>query len=109
MSFKLIGAVGFGILLGMSFGAGGGHHSTTTGLSDLVGLGVPTAQARGRGRARGSGRRQVRRVSRRTSRRTSRRVARRTSIAGCSPWNNYWNCGGVYYAQSGGVYIVVNP
>lgn len=105
MSFRLLSAVGFGILLGMNFGAGGGHHSTPIGLSDLVGLGVSTAQARGRGRARGSGRRQVRRVSRRTS----RRVARRNSIAGCSPWNNYWNCGGVYYAQSGGVYIVVNP
>ena len=105
MSFRLIGAMGFGILLGVSFGAGGDRHSTTIGLSDLVGLGVPTAQARGRGSAR----RSTRRVSRRTSRRTSRRVARRTSIAGCSAWNNYWNCGGVYYVRSGGVYIVVNP
>jgi len=109
MSFRLIGAVGFGILLGMSFGTGGSHHSTTTGLSDLVGLGVPTAQARGRGRVRGSVHRRTRRGARRVVRRTTRRVVRRTAITGCSPWNNYWNCGGVYYVRSGDVYIVVNP
>ena len=52
-------------------------------------------------------------VSRRTSRRTTRRVAHRTSVSGCSPYRNYYNCGGVYYApqvQNGTtVYIVVNP
>ncbi len=52
-------------------------------------------------------------VSRRTSRRTARRVAYRNSVAGCSPYRAYYNCGGVYYApsvQNGAtVYIVVNP
>jgi hypothetical protein len=54
-----------------------------------------------------------RNVARRTSRRTTRRVANRTSIAGCSPYNAYYNCGGVYYrpvVESGTtVYVVVNP
>ena len=49
---------------------------------------------------------------RHVARRTSRRVSRRTSVAGCSPYNAYYNCGGVYYAPvvEGGatVYIVVN-
>jgi hypothetical protein len=57
--------------------------------------------------------RPARRVARRTSRRTTRRVARRTSIAGCSPYRAYYNCGGVYYQpiqESGStVYVVVNP
>ncbi len=57
--------------------------------------------------------RPARRVARRTSRRTTRRVARRTSIAGCSPYRAYFNCGGVYYQpvmESGTtVYVVVNP
>jgi hypothetical protein len=52
-------------------------------------------------------------VSRRTARRTTRRVAYRNSIAGCSPYRTYYNCGGVYYAptvQNGvTVYVVVNP
>ena len=52
-------------------------------------------------------------VSRRTARRTTRRVAYRQSIAGCSPYRAYYNCGGVYYApqvQNGAtVYVVVNP
>jgi len=52
-------------------------------------------------------------VARRTSRRTTRRVNYRQSVAGCSPYNNYYNCGGVYYApkvQDGvTVYVVVNP
>jgi hypothetical protein len=52
-------------------------------------------------------------VSRRTARRTTRRVAYRNSIAGCSPYRAYYNCGGVYYAptvQNGvTVYVVVNP
>ena len=52
-------------------------------------------------------------VSRRTARRTTRRVAYRNSIAGCSPYRAYYNCGGVYYAptvQDGvTVYVVVNP
>ena len=55
----------------------------------------------------------VRRTARRTGRRTARRVARRTSIAGCSPYRAYYNCGGVYYRPvvEGGatVYVVVNP
>ena len=56
---------------------------------------------------------QARRVSRRTSRRTTRRVNYRQSVAGCSPYNAYYNCGGVYYqpvVQDGTtVYVVVNP
>ena len=51
--------------------------------------------------------------ARRTARRTTRRVVRRTSVAGCTPYRAYYNCGGVYYApvQEGGttVYVVVNP
>ena len=54
-----------------------------------------------------------RNVARRTARRTTRRVVRRTSVAGCSPYRAYYNCGGVYYAPvvEGGVtvYVVVNP
>jgi hypothetical protein len=52
-------------------------------------------------------------VSRRTARRTTRRVVYRQSVAGCSPYRAYYNCGGIYYAptiQNGAtVYIVVNP
>jgi len=55
----------------------------------------------------------ARNTARRTSRRTTRRVVRRTSIAGCSPYNAYYNCGGVYYrpvVENGvTVYVVVNP
>ena len=71
-----------------------------------IDLTAPAAQAQNR-------RAQNRRISRRTSRRTSRRVARRHSIAGCSPYSTYYNCGGVYYrpiVENGTtVYIVVNP
>ena len=52
-------------------------------------------------------------TARRTARRTSRRVNRRQSIAGCTPYNAYYNCGGVYYqavTENGTtVYVVVNP
>jgi hypothetical protein len=52
-------------------------------------------------------------ASRRTARRTTRRVEYRQSIAGCSPYRSYYNCGGIYYAptvQNGTtVYVVVNP
>ncbi|PLX37720.1 MAG: hypothetical protein C0606_05440 [Hyphomicrobiales bacterium] len=52
-------------------------------------------------------------AGRRAVRRTTRRVVRRNSIAGCTPWNAYWNCGGVYYrpvVEKGvTVYVVVNP
>ncbi|SDR21204.1 hypothetical protein [Pseudovibrio sp. Tun.PSC04-5.I4] len=54
-----------------------------------------------------------RNTARRTSRRTSRRVNRRQSVAGCRPYNAYFNCGGVYYrpvVENGvTVYVVVNP
>ena len=54
-----------------------------------------------------------RNVARRTSRRTTRRVVRRTSVAGCTPYRAYYNCGGVYYqsvVENGAtVYVVVNP
>ena len=52
-------------------------------------------------------------AARRTARRTSRRVNRRHSISGCTPYNAYYNCGGVYYqavTENGTtVYVVVNP
>ncbi|MBG6142534.1 hypothetical protein IWQ51_000643 [Labrenzia sp. EL_142] len=52
-------------------------------------------------------------TARRTARRTSRRVNRRQSISGCTPYNAYYNCGGVYYqavTQDGTtVYVVVKP
>ncbi|MFN3130864.1 hypothetical protein [Roseibium sp.] len=52
-------------------------------------------------------------AARRTARRTSRRVNRRHNISGCSPYNAYYNCGGVYYqavTENGTtVYVVVNP
>jgi hypothetical protein len=51
------------------------------------------------------------------ARRTSRRVARRTAVRvnslppgcvyGTYYGGTYWNCGGAFYAQSGGVYIQV--
>lgn len=47
------------------------------------------------------------------ARRTSRRVNRRHNISGCTPYNGYYNCGGVTYqavTQDGTtVYVVVNP
>ncbi|WP_296589953.1 hypothetical protein [Roseibium sp.] len=50
-------------------------------------------------------------TARRTARRTSRRVNRRHSISGCTPYNGYYNCGGVYYqavTENGTtVYVVV--
>ncbi len=65
------------------------------------------------GRRHGQTRRVARRTARRTTRRTTRRVARRHSIAGCSLYNAYYNCGGVYYSPivEGGstTYVVVNP
>lgn len=55
----------------------------------------------------------TRNTARRTARRTTRRVNYRQSVAGCTPYNAYYNCGGVYYqavVQDGAtVYIVVNP
>ncbi|RWC30868.1 MAG: hypothetical protein EOS27_12060 [Mesorhizobium sp.] len=52
-------------------------------------------------------------VARRTARRTVRRTVRRLTVlpAGCvyGPYYGayYYNCGGLYYARSGGVYIQV--
>ncbi|WP_415719836.1 hypothetical protein [Roseibium alexandrii] len=55
----------------------------------------------------------TRNAARRTARRTSRRVNRRQNISGCSPYNAYYNCGGVYYkaiTENGAtVYVIVNP
>ncbi|WP_269585143.1 hypothetical protein [Roseibium sp. Sym1] len=55
----------------------------------------------------------ARNTARRTARRTTRRVNRRQSVAGCAPYNAYYNCGGVYYrpvVENGvTVYVVVNP
>jgi hypothetical protein len=73
----------------------------SAGTPVLVGIGAAKAQTAARNTAR------------RTSRRTSRRVARRHSVAGCAPYNAYYNCGGVYYRpviENGTtVYVVVNP
>ncbi|WP_420415367.1 hypothetical protein [Roseibium sp.] len=76
------------------------------GLVGGVSVGTKKALAqRGPGTVHGT--------ARRTSRRTTRRVVRRTSVAGCTPYRAYYNCGGVYYqaVQEGGttVYVVVNP
>ncbi|MBB4302066.1 hypothetical protein GGD81_001090 [Rhodobium orientis] len=80
--------------------------SPVAGLSGLLGSTAAEAQ---RHPPPGAARRSVRR----TARRTSRRVTRRHSIAGCHPYNAYYNCGGVYYrpvVQNGTtVYVVVNP
>jgi len=100
-------------VLGVFFGLSLGHDSEKTSQSgDVIswlGLGISKVHARGRAHAR----RGVRRTARRTTRRTTRRVVRRRSIAGCSPWNAYYSCGGVYYrpiVENGvTVYVVVNP
>ena len=109
MKLMTMGAAALGLALGMSIGADSRSSSNTTDVAGLFGLGISKAQAGRRGRAR----RSTRRVVRRTARRTTRRVARRTSIANCTVWRTYWNCGGVYYAAvvEGGVtvYVVVNP
>jgi len=53
-------------------------------------------------------------VARRTARRTTRRTIARLTVLppGCvyGPYYGgyYYNCGGVYYARSGGVYVQVN-
>ena len=104
MKLKYIGAAILGLLLGLNIGNDGNNNLNKTEATALFGLGISKAYA-GRGRAR----RSTRRVARRTARRTSRRVAYRNSVAGCSVWRTYWNCGGVYYARQGDVYIIVNP
>jgi len=94
----------FAAVIGLSAGMTGQFELNlqTNPIGTVIELGVSEAIAR-----------PARRVARRTTRRTVRRVNRRQSIAGCSPYNAYYNCGGVYYrpiVESGTtVYIVVNP
>ncbi len=94
----------FAAVIGISAGMTGqvGLNIQSSSISTVIELGVSEALAR-----------PARRVARRTARRTTHRVNRRQSIAGCSPYNAYYNCGGVYYrpiVESGAtVYIVVNP
>ncbi len=108
MRFKFILAAVIGVSMGMTGHVGFNLQSSS--ISTVIELGSSQAFA---GRARGGARRTSRRTARRTARRTTRRVARRQSIAGCSLYNAYYNCGGVYYrpiVESGTtVYIVVNP
>ena len=93
------------------FLVGFGPMSTTDlsidGLTDIAGGVAPAEAARRRPPPPPPG------AGRRVARRTARRVARRHSIAGCSPYNAYYNCGGVYYrpiVENGvTVYVVVNP
>ncbi|MGI9352183.1 MAG: hypothetical protein ACR2O3_11515 [Rhizobiaceae bacterium] len=102
MQYKWI----FAFLIGVSAGMVGNFDVPFSGETDEpsvnISFGVEEAQAAA-----------VRRVARRTSRRTTRRVVRRQSIAGCSLYRSYYNCGGVYYSpivENGvTVYIVVNP
>ncbi len=100
MRIKIIFAAVIGISAGMTGQVGLNMQSSS--ISTVVELGANEAFAR-----------PARRVARRTSRRTTRRVARRHSISGCSRYNAYYNCGGVYYrpmVESGTtVYVVVNP
>ncbi len=100
MRIKILFAAVIGISAGMTGQVGPNLQSDS--ISTVIELGVSEAIAR-----------PARRTARRTSRRTSRRVSRRHSIAGCSRYNAYYNCGGVYYrpvVESGAtVYIVVNP
>jgi hypothetical protein len=89
------------------------------GLSLDLGFNLVTpAEARiGRPRTPHSYAGVARRTARRTVRRTARRVARRTAIriavlpVGCvyGPYYDgyYYNCAGVYYVKSSGVYVQV--
>ena len=78
---------------------------------DFTGLAAGTPIFAGIGAAKAQN--PTRNTARRTARRTTRRVNRRQSIAGCTPYNAYYNCGGVYYrpvVENGvTVYVVVNP
>jgi hypothetical protein len=85
------------------------------GLSPDLGLNLITAAEARVGRPRTP--RSYAGVARRTARRTARRVARRTAVriavlpGGCAygPYYGgyYYNCSGVYYVKSGGVYVQV--
>ncbi len=97
IKFVMDAAIGFAIANASPIDFSG----FTSGVPVLAGIGAAKAQNPARATAR------------RTARRTTRRVARRTSVAGCSPYNAYYNCGGVYYrpvVENGTtVYVVVNP
>lgn len=96
---KLVSAAAIGVALAYSSPID--FSGVSSGLPIVAGIGTAKAQNAARNTAR------------RTSRRTTRRVNRRTSVAGCSPYNAYFNCGGVYYrpvVENGvTVYVVVNP
>jgi len=99
MNLKFLLAAGIGFAIGYS------NPIDITGFS----AGMPIFAGIGAAKAQNA----ARNTARRTARRTSRRVARRNSVAGCSPYRGYYNCGGVYYraiVENGvTVYVVVNP
>lgn len=93
----------FAFMIGFGLTYSGPIDFTTLSAGTSVFLGVGSAKAQN----------PQRNTARRTARRTTRRVNYRQSVAGCTPYNAYYNCGGVYYqavVQDGAtVYIVVNP
>jgi hypothetical protein len=99
MKVKLLCAA----VVGFAIGYSGPIDITAIPAGEPLLIGISAAKAQNA----------TRNTARRTSRRTSRRVNRRQSVAGCSPYNAYYNCGGVYYrpvVENGvTVYIVVNP
>ncbi len=99
------------LVLGAMIAIAVGYTSQLT-VSELP-TGVALVFAVGKANAQSPARNSVRRTSRRTARRTSRRTNARQSIAGCTPYRDYYNCGGVYYravVEDGKtVYVVVNP
>ncbi|MEP3045594.1 MAG: hypothetical protein ABJL55_06700 [Roseibium sp.] len=103
MKLKLL--VGAAIAFAVGYSGPIDVTAVATGEPVFVGISAANAQNAARNTAR--------RTSRRTARRTTTRVNRRQSIAGCSPYNAYYNCGGVYYrpvVENGvTVYVVVNP
>ena len=117
MKLKTMGVAILGMVLVMGIELDGGRDTGSTSGVGLIGLGISKAHARrGRGRGHAGRHRHRHRVvpggARGVARRTTRRAVRR-SIAGCSIWRTYWNCGGVYYAATVEdgvtVYVVVNP
>lgn len=97
LKFALAAAIGFSVAYSGSID----FSTYSTGAATFTLIGSAEAQTPARNTAR------------RTARRTSRRVNRRQSVAGCAPYNAYYNCGGIYYrpvVENGvTVYVVVNP
>ena len=99
MRMKIVFAAMIGF--GLAYSGPIDFNGLSAGSPALFGIGAAKAQNPQRNTAR------------RTARRTTRRVNYRQSVAGCTPYNAYYNCGGVYYqavVQDGAtVYIVVPP